>query len=69
LASHDPVAASVPLKVTKRTKELVRLGSSIERCTQGEFVKRAVDWFIEQPDTQAQLAEGLAHAHKVLDAS
>jgi hypothetical protein len=38
---------AAPLKVTKRTKELVRLGAAAERCTQGEFVRRAVDAFIE----------------------
>lgn len=63
-AKDRAAATSVPLKVTKRTKELVRLGAAMERCTQGDFVKRAVDHFIE--NHQDEIQAGLAHAAEVL---
>lgn len=37
-----------PLKVTKGTKERVRLGAAIFACTQGEFVDRAVAEYLER---------------------
>jgi hypothetical protein len=37
-----------PLKVTKATKERVRLGAAIYACTQGEFVDRAVAEYLER---------------------
>ena len=40
-------ATESPLKVTKATKERVRLGAAILACTQGEFVDRAVAEFLE----------------------
>jgi len=36
-----------PMKVSKMTKERVRLGAAILACTQGEFVDRAVAEYIE----------------------
>jgi len=39
--------ADVPLKVSRQTKEQVRLGAAILACTQGEFVDRAVAEYLE----------------------
>lgn len=41
-------ATDSPLKVSKSTKERVRLGAAMLACTQGEFVDRAVAEYIEQ---------------------
>ena len=57
-------AATVPLKVSVKTKELVRLGAAMENCTQAEFVTRAVDRFIEAHADE--LREGFAAAGKAL---
>lgn len=42
------VTTDAPLKVSKTTKERVRLGAAMLACTQGEFVDRAVAEYIEQ---------------------
>lgn len=39
--------ADTPLKVSRQTKEKVRLGAAILACTQGEFVDRAVAEYLE----------------------
>jgi hypothetical protein len=39
--------ADAPLKVSRQTKEKVRLGAAILACTQGEFVERAVAEYLE----------------------
>ena len=36
-----------PLKVSRVTKERVRLGAALFACTQGEFVDRAVAEYLE----------------------
>ena len=36
-----------PLKVSRNTKEKVRLGAAFLACTQGEFVDRAVAEYLE----------------------
>lgn len=40
--------ADAPLKVSRQTKEKVRLGAAILACTQGEFVDRAVGEYLER---------------------
>jgi hypothetical protein len=40
--------ADIPLKVSRQTKEKVRLGAAILACTQGEFVDRAVAEYLER---------------------
>jgi hypothetical protein len=40
--------AETPLKVSRQTKEKVRLGAAILACTQGELVERAVAEFLER---------------------
>jgi hypothetical protein len=40
--------ADAPLKVSRETKEKVRLGAAILACTQGELVERAVAEFLER---------------------
>ena len=40
--------ADAPLKVSRQTKEKVRLGAAFLACTQGEFVDRAVAEYLEQ---------------------
>lgn len=55
------------IKVARRTRELVRLGSAMEHCTQDEFVDKAVAAFI---DTHRDEIEGkLAQARKTLGLS
>lgn len=39
-----------PLKVSRVTKERVRLGAALFACTQGEFVDRAVAEYLEARD-------------------
>jgi hypothetical protein len=39
--------ADAPLKVSRQTKEKVRLGAAMLACTQGELVDRAVAEFLE----------------------
>ena len=36
------------MKVSRQTKEQVRLGAAILACTQGEFVERAVGEYLER---------------------
>jgi hypothetical protein len=40
--------ADIALKVSRQTKEKVRLGAAILACTQGELVERAVAEFLER---------------------
>lgn len=40
--------ANAPLKVSRRTKETVRLGAAILACSQGEFIDRAVAEYLER---------------------
>jgi hypothetical protein len=53
---EDAVAATsdTPLKVSKETKERVRLGAAILACTQGEFVDRAVARYLEENKGELQ---------------
>lgn len=46
--------SDTPLKVSKETKELVRLGAAILACTQGEFVDRAVARYLEENKGELQ---------------
>ena len=41
-------ATDAPMKVSKTTKERVRLGAAMLACTQGDFVDRAVAEYIER---------------------
>lgn len=48
-----------PLKVSRTTKERVRLGAAIYACTQGEFVDRAVAEYLEsrKDDLQSRVSK------------
>lgn len=58
--------SSDSIKVPARTRELVRLGASIERCTQEEFVERATKEFVE--NHRKEIESGFVYARKVLGA-
>lgn len=53
-----------PLKVSKRSKELIRLGAAIEHCTMGQFLERAVREFLVT--NREEIEAGMAHAREVL---
>lgn len=57
-------ATDAPLKVSRTTKERVRLGAAMLACTQGEFVDRAVAEYIER--NAADLAERVDAAKEAL---
>jgi hypothetical protein len=46
--------SDTPLKVSKETKERVRLGAAILACTQGEFVDRAVARYLDENKDELQ---------------
>jgi hypothetical protein len=56
--------ADSPLKVSRGTKERVRLGAAILACTQGEFVDRAVAEYLERH--AGELNERVDAARKAL---
>lgn len=60
--SYAPAVEQV--KVSERTRELVRLGSTLNRCTQGEFVDKAVAEFLSTHRDEVEA--GLQHAREVL---
>jgi predicted ATP-binding protein involved in virulence len=53
-----------PLKVSAVTKERVRLGAAVDGITQGDFVGKAVDEFIERH--KDELKDGMKKAGETL---
>ncbi len=53
-----------PLKVSRVTKERVRLGAAVDGTTQGEFLDKAVDEFIQKH--KVELEAGLLNVGETL---
>jgi hypothetical protein len=55
--------SDAPLKVSRETKEKVRLGAAMMACTQGEFVDQAVAEFLESHKEELSVrVDGARHA-------